>query len=81
MIYIKVKTTYDHGEDITVQVGYTQAGEFVLDFCNHAGAVIEEIDYGYASYEKADWVDDFSNSLVCDKCEYTAFIEPEYYNN
>lgn len=39
------------------------------DECNHAGADYEDIDFGYASYEHADWIDDWRTVLVCDKCD------------
>ena len=41
----------------------------VNDLCNHAGAEIESVDFGYASYEQADWIDDIQDVLVCDKCQ------------
>lgn len=74
---IQVKTSYEYAEPVTVQVGYTEDGEFILDECDHAGATEEMLDYGYASYEKCDWVDDEMNTLVCDKCEYQEIIEPQ----
>lgn len=70
---------YDYGYDITVQTGYVEDGEFILEECNHAGATEEMLDYGYASYELCDWVDDERLTLVCDKdnCEYQELIESE----
>lgn len=65
---IEVKAPYSYEEDVTVVVN---------DECNHAGKYEEELDYGYADRNICDWVDDWHNSWVCDKCEWTEFIEPE----
>lgn len=80
---INIATPYDYGTDITVQVGYIEDNEFILEECNHAGATEELLDYGYADRYLCDWVDDERNTLVCDKenCDYQEEIipdEPEY---
>lgn len=80
MTNIEVKAPYDYGTDITVQVGYEEEGEFVLDFCNHAGADTEEVDYGGLRYDRVgdlDWFDDMRPALVCDKCGEVIDIEPD----
>ena len=65
---ITVTAPFSYAEEITVVVN---------DECNHAGMYEEELDYGYASYEKCDWVDDMRNSWVCDKCDWSEMIEPD----
>ena len=45
---------------ITVESGFD---------CNHSGAELQEVDYGYLSHEQQDWMDDFKEVLICDKCD------------
>ena len=72
---IPVKQAYHwFDEEITVQIKDVD-GELLE--CNHAGKYQDQLDYGHASYEKCDWVDDWHNSWVCDKCDWTEYIEPE----
>ena len=68
MTTIAIEAPSDYGTDLSVVVN---------DECNHAGAYEDELDYGYASYEKCDWVDDWRWSRVCDKCDWSEIIEPE----
>lgn len=72
---IEVKAPYSYGEYITVQVFEDE----VLVFCNHAGADVEEVDYGYADANKCDYVDDWRNSMVCDKCDNVEQLINEEY--
>jgi hypothetical protein len=37
--------------------------------CTHQSTHVEELDFGYPSREKADWVDDPRDCVVCDDCE------------
>jgi len=72
-ILVKSDTTFwFSGDPITVQI-LDDAGD-VLE-CNHAGAEEEELDYGYADSNKCDWVDDWHNSMVCDKCDWSEIIK------
>ncbi len=42
----------------------------VDDICLHNGDWnIEDVDYGYASYEKCDWVDDIRPTYICATCD------------
>lgn len=57
-------------EDITVQVGYTEDGEFVVEECNHAGAEYQPT-VGYTWWDDAHTMvpdGDGPEVLVCDKC-------------
>ncbi len=51
----------DSDHDITVQTGYRENGEFVMESCNHGGAMTEELVSAYDPSEVED-------ALVCDKC-------------
>jgi len=65
---IEVNGLYSNAEDITVVVN----GK-----CNHAGKYEEDLDYGYASTNRSDWIDIWQNTWVCDKCDWTKLIEVE----
>lgn len=65
---INIKQQYQYPEPITVQVGYYEDNQFILENCNHAGADILEVDSGYSDPIQCDYIDDWHDSLVCDKC-------------
>ena len=65
---INIKKSYQYPEPITVQVGYYEDNNFVLEFCNHAGADVLEVDFGHSDPYMCDYQDDWQESLVCDKC-------------
>ena len=58
---------------MTIQIKQDSKSEWVTvvwnDYCDHAGAEMQTIDFGYPDREKADWIDDIQDVLVCDKCE------------
>lgn len=63
--------------DITVQI-LDDNGDLLE--CNHAGAELEEVDYGGLRHDSVgdlDWFDDIHKALVCDKCEHVEDIEPD----
>lgn len=66
---IPVKTSsYPIAEDITVQLGYVENGEFILEECNHAGAEVEQQTSISWNYSRED-IDEYDEDvLVCDKC-------------
>jgi hypothetical protein len=79
---IKIEAARDFGSDITVQSGYYEDGDFILEECNHAGAIEELVDYGGLQHDSVgdlDWFDDERLTLVCDKpnCDYQEIIESE----
>ena len=55
-----------------INVKYDTKSEWVtttwIDFCDHAGAEMQNVDFGFPDREKADWVDDWQYVLICDKC-------------
>ncbi len=79
---INVYALYDYGTSVTVQIGYFEDNEFILEECDHAGAIQEDLDYGGLYYDRVgdlDWQDDIRPTLVCDKpnCDWQEMIEPE----
>jgi hypothetical protein len=50
--------------DITVQE--YEDGELL--HCNHAGAELDDVDYGYPDATICDYRDDWRRVPVCDKC-------------
>lgn len=56
-------------ESITVQKGYFEGKEFVLEECNHGGAEYHLVDFGAPDYYKGDYVDNWRLVQVCDKCK------------
>ena len=46
--------------------------------CNHAGSTVETLDCGYPDMVRGDWVEDLGDFKVCDKCEYSKFIEKDW---
>lgn len=50
--------------EITVVSGYMEDGEFVIEYCNHAGAEeVEMTAYEHTAYEREEMV------KVCNKCD------------
>lgn len=74
-----VAVVYRNGESpVTVQLGYSEDGEFIMEQCNHAGAYEEEMDFGGLypdSVGDLDWKDDMRTVLVCDRCDW---VDEEY---
>lgn len=60
---------YADEQPITVQHGYTLDGEFIVESCNHAGAI--DKTYSSMSYSLYDEdITEWSESMpVCDKCD------------
>ena len=59
-------------ELITVQSGYTEDGEFIMEFCNHDGKEQETIT------RNAGMDDEFDvDEIVCDKCGKTFDLDGE----
>lgn len=62
---INIHSVYSYAEPVTVQAFEDE----VLVYCNHAGADVLEVDFGFANSNTCDWVDDWHDMLVCDKCD------------
>lgn len=60
--HIPIFMKYPLEVPITVQFGYTDAGEFIVEHCTHAGATVEQL---YGSNVDDDRLYDV---YVCDKC-------------
>jgi hypothetical protein len=60
----------DHGflteEPITVQSGYWEDGEFVLEECNHAGYIVERVESEHVNPRGQDMVW-YTTTHYCDK--------------
>lgn len=50
------------GLPVTVQLGYMDDNQFVLEHCDHAGAEEEQLDYGRGEDS------DLRTEVVCNKC-------------
>jgi hypothetical protein len=66
-ILVKGESTH---EAITVRGGYwDNEGVFWLEWCNHAGAEVEDSFESYYDQGREQMVEWESKWLVCDKCE------------
>lgn len=66
-INVQSKST---SEILTSQIGYYEDGEFILDSCDHAGAIEEEKEFtGFSSLDGMQVPDDNRTDvvMVCDK--------------
>lgn len=65
---IRIKMAYPATYDITVQSGYTENGEFIVEECNHAGADAEKETTEYIDHEGNLLTSQTEEILTCDKC-------------
>lgn len=77
---MKISIKYQHNEQpITVYGGWLEDEDFLIDWCNHAGAT-EEPEKGMQvfvdSHGELDTRDVASWVKVCDKCK--AWFDPMY---
>lgn len=57
-------------QDITVQFGYNEDGQFVMDSCNHAGASLVEYDAPIWDADSGQFQPTGSDFITtCDKCD------------
>jgi len=62
-IYPKFTNPYPSAQPVTVQSGYYNTDEFVVDWCDHAGAELEEVT-NHAGLES----EYYEQVYFCDKC-------------
>ena len=67
-------------KEITVQSGYYEDGEFILEHCNHAGAALDRIDVSSMDFwpDGGIYLPDGSKTIVtmvCDKKNCRKYLD------